>query len=97
MNGLRLLITSQKGSGAVELLLITAFILVPAAMLLLGLPALLEYRSLGDAAAREAARACAIAPDGLGKELSLESMLEHFTRSRTVIINQGTPDPAIDA
>lgn len=34
---------------------------------------------------------------GLGKELSLESMLEHFTRSRTVIINQGTPDPALDA
>jgi len=33
---------------------------------------------------------------GLGKELSLESMLEHFTRSRTVIINQGTPDPAIN-
>lgn len=33
---------------------------------------------------------------GLGKECSLESMLEHFTRSRTVIINQGTPDPAIN-
>lgn len=63
MNGLRLLVIGQKGSGAVELLLVTAFILVPAAMLLLGLPALLEYRSLGDAAAREAARACAVAPD----------------------------------
>lgn len=34
---------------------------------------------------------------GLGKELSLESMLEHFTRSRTVIINQGTPRPDINA
>ena len=33
---------------------------------------------------------------GLGKEMSLESMLEHFTRSRTVIINQGTPDPEIN-
>jgi acyl-CoA reductase-like NAD-dependent aldehyde dehydrogenase len=32
---------------------------------------------------------------GLGKELSLESMLEHFTRSRTVIINQGTARPGI--
>ncbi|MDA0812103.1 MAG: aldehyde dehydrogenase family protein, partial [Verrucomicrobia bacterium] len=33
---------------------------------------------------------------GLGKELSLESMLEHFTRSRTVIINQGSPRPEIN-
>lgn len=52
----------QRGSGAVELLLIAAALLVPAAMLLLGLPTLLEYRSLGDAAAREAVRACAVAP-----------------------------------
>lgn len=51
----------QRGSGAVELLLIAATLLVPAAMLLLGLPVLLEYRSLGDAAAREAVRACAAA------------------------------------
>jgi acyl-CoA reductase-like NAD-dependent aldehyde dehydrogenase len=28
---------------------------------------------------------------GLGKECSLESMLEHFTQSKTVIINRGTP------
>lgn len=28
---------------------------------------------------------------GLGKECSLESMLEHFTQSKTVIINPGTP------
>ncbi len=28
---------------------------------------------------------------GLGKENTLESMLEHFTRSKTVIINPGTP------
>ncbi len=30
---------------------------------------------------------------GLGKELTLESMLEHFTSSKTVIINRGTPSP----
>ena len=30
---------------------------------------------------------------GLGKELTLESMLEHFTSSKTVIINRGTPAP----
>lgn len=28
---------------------------------------------------------------GLGKECSLESMLDHFTQSKTVIINPGTP------
>jgi hypothetical protein len=28
---------------------------------------------------------------GIGCELSLESMLEHFTWSKTVIINYGTP------
>ncbi len=28
---------------------------------------------------------------GLGKELTLESMLEHFTSSKTVIINRGAP------
>jgi acyl-CoA reductase-like NAD-dependent aldehyde dehydrogenase len=31
---------------------------------------------------------------GIGKEYSLESMLEHFTRSKSVIINQGTPGTA---
>jgi acyl-CoA reductase-like NAD-dependent aldehyde dehydrogenase len=30
---------------------------------------------------------------GLGKEYSLESMLEHFTVSKTVIVNAGTPAP----
>jgi acyl-CoA reductase-like NAD-dependent aldehyde dehydrogenase len=28
---------------------------------------------------------------GLGRELSLESMVEHFTWSKTVIINYGSP------
>lgn len=31
---------------------------------------------------------------GLGKEYSLESMLEHFTTSKTVIVNPGTRPPA---
>ena len=31
---------------------------------------------------------------GLGKENSLESMLDHFTSSKTVIINPGTPGVA---
>lgn len=30
---------------------------------------------------------------GLGKEYSLESMLEHFTSSKTVVVNPGTPAP----
>lgn len=30
---------------------------------------------------------------GLGKEYSLESMLEHFTSSKTVIVKPGTPAP----
>lgn len=30
---------------------------------------------------------------GLGKEYSLESMLDHFTASKTVIVNPGTPGP----
>lgn len=30
---------------------------------------------------------------GLGKEYSLESMLEHFTTSKTVIVNPGSPQP----
>ena len=50
---------SQRGAAAVELVLVAAFILIPFAMLMLGLPILVEYRSMGDAAAREAVRACA--------------------------------------
>lgn len=46
-----------------ELVLAAAFILIPFAMLMLGLPILVEYRSMGDAAAREAVRACANAYD----------------------------------
>ena len=54
---------SERGSGAIDLVLVAAFILIPVAFLMLSLPLLLEYRSMGDAAAREAVRACATAPD----------------------------------
>lgn len=53
----------ERGSGAVELVLATAFILIPTALLLLSLPLMVAYRSMGDAAAREAVRACATAFD----------------------------------
>lgn len=54
---------NEQGAGAVDLVMVSAFLLIPAAMLLLSLPLMVEYRSLADAAAREAVRACAIAPD----------------------------------
>lgn len=53
----------ERGTGAVDLVMVSAFLLIPAAMLLLSLPLMVEYRSLADAAAREAVRACAVAPD----------------------------------
>ena len=53
----------ERGSGAVELVLVTAFILIPVAVLLLSFPLMVAYRSMGDAAAREAVRACAAAFD----------------------------------
>ena len=49
--------------GAVDLVLVSAFILIPFAMLLLSFPIRMEYRSMADAAAREAVRACATAFD----------------------------------
>ena len=53
----------EGGAGAVDLVMVSAFLLIPTAMLLLSLPLMVEYRSLADAAAREAVRACAAAPD----------------------------------
>ena len=53
----------QGGAGAVELVLAVAFLIIPVALLLMSLPILAEYRSMGDAAAREAVRACAVASD----------------------------------
>ena len=56
---------NDRGTGALDLVLVAAFVLIPVAMLLLSLPILVEYRSVGDAAAREAVRACATAFDPL--------------------------------
>lgn len=33
---------------------------------------------------------------GLGKEYALDSMINHFTSSKTVLINRGTPGPAVE-
>ncbi len=55
--------SGQLGIGAIDLVLATAFVIVPFAMLLLSIPIQLEYRSMAHAAAREAARACATASD----------------------------------
>ncbi len=49
--------------GAIDLVLVSALILIPFAMLLLSFPIRMEYRSMADAAAREAVRACATAFD----------------------------------
>ena len=55
------LIAGERGVGAIDLVLVSAFILIPFAMLLLSFPIRMEYRSMVDAAAREAVRACATA------------------------------------
>lgn len=64
----------ERGSGAVELVLATAFILIPVTLLLLSLPLMVAYRSMGDAAAREAVRACAAAFDPSSGQRSAERL-----------------------
>ena len=64
----------ERGSSAVELVLATAFILIPVALLLLSLPLMVAYRSMGDAAAREAVRACANAFDPSSGQRSAETI-----------------------
>lgn len=56
-------IADERGAGAIDLVLVSALILIPFAMLLLSFPIRMEYRSMADAAAREAVRACATAFD----------------------------------
>ena len=65
---------SEDGAGAIDLVLATAFLLIPTAMLLLSLPLLVGYRSMGDAAAREAVRACATAFDPTSGQESAEKI-----------------------
>ena len=63
-------------------MLVAAFVLIPVAMLLLSLPLLVEYRSMGDAAAREAVRACATAFDPSTGQARAESIARRILDER---------------
>ena len=73
---------TERGSGGVELVLTTAFILIPIALLLLSLPLMLAYRSMGDAAAREAVRACASAFDPSSGQERAETLAHRILGER---------------
>jgi len=73
---------TERGSGAVELVLTTAFILIPMAILLLSLPLMVAYRAMGDAAAREAVRACATAFDPSSGQQRAESLAHRILDER---------------
>ena len=62
--------------------MVSAFLLIPTALLLLSLPLLVEYRSLADAAAREAVRACAAAPDPASGQAHAEDVADHILGER---------------
>ena len=72
----------ERGAGAVDLVMVSAFLLIPTAMLLLSLPLLVEYRSLADAAAREAVRACAAAPDPASGQAHAEDVAAQILGER---------------
>lgn len=72
----------EGGAGAVDLVMVSAFLLIPTAMLLLSLPLMVEYRSLADAAAREAVRACAAAPDPVSGQAHAEDVAEQILGER---------------
>ena len=72
----------ERGGGAVDLVMVSAFLLIPTAMLLLSLPLLVEYRSLADAAAREAVRACAAAPDPASGQAHAEDVAAQILGER---------------
>lgn len=82
MRRLRPQSSGERGTGAVDLVMVSAFLLIPAAMLLLSLPLMVEYRSLADAAAREAVRACAVAPDPTEGQTSAEAIAQHILNQR---------------
>ncbi|MDE0168063.1 MAG: hypothetical protein OXS29_00885 [bacterium] len=73
---------TERGSGAVELVLTTALILIPMTMLLLSLPLMVAYRTMGDAAAREAVRACANALDPSSGQQRAESLARRILGER---------------
>lgn len=72
----------ERGAGAVDLVMVSAFLLIPTAMLLLSLPLMVEYRSLADAAAREAVRACAAAPDPVSGQAHAEEVANQILGER---------------
>ena len=73
---------TERGSGAVELVLTTALILIPMTMLLLSLPLMVAYRTMGDAAAREAVRACANALDPSSGQQGAERLARRILGER---------------
>lgn len=72
----------ERGAGAVDLVMVSAFLLIPTAMLLLSLPLMVEYRSLADAAAREAVRACAAAPNPVSGQARAEKIANQILGER---------------
>lgn len=80
----------EQGTGAVDLVVVSAFLLIPAAMLLLSLPLMVEYRSLADAAAREAVRACAVAPDPITGQIRAEAIADRILGERGLLREEPT-------
>lgn len=76
------LIADERGVGAIDLVLVSAFILIPFAMLLLSFPIRMEYRSMVDAAAREAVRACATAFDPTRGQIQAEAVARQILAER---------------
>ena len=84
----------ERGAGAVDLVVVSAFLLIPTAMLLLSLPLMVEYRSLADAAAREAVRACAVAPDPITGQTNADAIARRILNERGLM--QEEPPVKID-
>lgn len=80
--------------GAIDLVLVSAFILIPFAMLLLSFPIRMEYRSMADAAAREAVRACATAFGPETGQDRAEAVARQILAERSLA--SGTADVSID-
>lgn len=82
----------QQGAGAVELVLATAFLIIPIVLLVMSLPILVEYRSMGDSAAREAARACAVADDPRRGQERSERIAHRVITERGFVPDETTID-----
>lgn len=91
---LRSRIAGERGMGAIDLVLVSAFILIPFAMLLLSFPIRMEYRSMANAAAREAVRACATAFDPQTGQDRAEAVARQILAERSLA--SGTADVSID-